>query len=964
MRITFTLNGRQRAVEVAAGRNLQVLLQCMGIPSVRNSDDGEGFSGSDTILLDGRPVLAGLMVAGQVDGHAVDTVESLMKDGELSDIQSAMLDAGVVQSAYNGPAAALLLADLLRRREDPTVEDVRDALSGLFSRSTGYRQFFQAVQLARQRRAGVSGAAPDAAPDAAAATVSQNASSLRVVGKAARRVDGVKLVAGMKAFVEDRVEAGSCVLKMLRSPHAHAFLRSIDESAALALPGVLAVYTWKNTPDTPYGTAGQGFPEPSPYDRRMFDRKVRHVGDRVAAVVAEDEATAVEALRLIRVDYRVLPPILSLEEAMAETRAPVHGGPALLATGEPLPGASPVLAHAETPLIYQFPIGADPGRNLAASASGGIGDVVRGFAEADAVVERTYGTSPVQCTPLEPHVVYTRMDGDRLVIHASTQVPWHLRRITARVLGIGEQRIHVIKERVGGGYGSKQDILLEEVCAYATLHTGRSVFFKYGREEEFTAATLRHPMRITVKMGARRDGTLTAIRMDVEADTGAYGNHCLTVPMNACSKSLPLLRCPNVAFRVRSWYTNHVSSGAYQGYGAPQGSFAVQTAAAELALELGLEPLALLRKNHVREGDVLEILKCLGEGRAGAAVRVGSCGLERAIEEGLRGFGWDAPRDAPRDPALRIGRAVVVLQQGSGLPGLDQACADVKLLSDGSFLVRSGGADLGTGLDTVLAKLAAEALCCPLERVAVVSGDTDTTPFDKGAYASSGTFFSGNAVLGASRDLAARLREAAAEILGEPAEDVALEPPGVARGKRGAVDYAVIAHRRQTGEGLGKLSGRASFTTEDCSFPYAAHFCEVAVNTRTGRIEVRRYHALHDSGTVINPELALGQIYGGVLKSLGHALWERVLFDREGRCLTTTLSDYGAPGVYEMPADFRAVLLPTGDPYGPYGGKSVSEVSCNGAAPAIVIAVHDAIGVWIRDWPVTPEKILRALGRF
>lgn len=955
MRISFRLNGRQRTVEAGAGENLQALLQRMGIPSVRNSDDGEGFAGSDTILLDGKAVLAGLMVAAQAEGRAVDTVESLMKDGELSGIQAAMLDAGAVQSAYNGPAAALLLADLLARKEDPTEEDVRDALSGLFSRSTGYRQFFEAVRLARARRAGApadaSGSFPSDGP-------------LRVVGRAARRVDGVKLVAGMKAFVEDRVEPGSCVLKVLRSPHAHAYLRSLDESAALRLPGVVAVYSWKNTPATPYGTAGQGFPEPSPYDRRMFDRKLRHAGDRVAAVVAEDEATAAEALRLIRADYQVLPAVLSIEEAMAESRAPVHGGPALLATGEPLPGASPAAAHAETPLVYQFPIGADPGRNLAASASDGIGDAERGFAEAEAVIERIYETSPVQCTPLEPHVVYTRMDGDRLVIHASTQVPWHLRRITARVLGIGEQRIRVIKERVGGGYGSKQDILLEEVCAYATLHTGRSVLFKYTREEEFLAATVRHPMRIRVRMGARRDGTLTAIRMEIDADTGAYGNHCLTVPMNACSKSLPLLRCPNVSFRVRSWYTNHVPSGAYQGYGAPQGSFAVQTAAAELAAEISMDPLEFLERNRVREGDVLEILKCLGEGRAGSAVRVGSCGLERAVAEGRRAFGWDAPKEAHPDPAVRIGRSAVILQQGSGLPGLDQACADVKLLSDGSFLVRSGGADLGTGLDTVLAKLAAEALCCPLDRVAVVSGDTDTTPFDKGAYASSGTFFSGNAVLGAARDLSERLREAAAEILGEPAMDLVLEPPGLARGKRGSVDYAGIARTRHTGEGGGELSGRASFTTEDCSFPYAAHFCEVAVNVRTGRIAVRRYHALHDSGRIINPELAMGQVYGGVLKSLGHALWERMVFDREGRCLTTTLSGYGAPGVGDLPGDFRVTLLPAGDPYGPYGGKSVSEVSCNGAAPAVAAAVHDAVGVWIRDWPITPEKILRALGRF
>ncbi len=524
------------------------------------------------------------------------------------------------------------------------------------------------------------------------------------------------------------------------------------------------------------------------------------------------------------------PPCFHWMQPVPRTRRPVHGD------------------QLER-IVYQFPIGADARRNLAASASGAIGDVEKGFAEADAVVERTYRTSKVQCTPLEPHVVYTKMDGDRLVIHASTQVPWHLRRIVARVLGIRENRIRVIKERMGGGYGSKQDILLEDVCAWATFQTGRSVFYKYSREEEFVAATTRHPIRFTVKMGAKKDGRLTAIRVIGDADTGAYGNHALTVPMNACSKSLPLFRCDNVSFEVRSWYTNHVPSGAYQGYGAPQGSFAVQMAAAELAAELGIDQLEFLEKNRVREGDVLEILKSLGEGRPGAATRVRSCGLEKAIAEGRASIEWGRRRARSESArrsrrtyrgAVRFGKGAVIIQQGSGLPGLDQACADVKLLSDGTFMVHSGGADLGTGLDTVLAKIAAETLCCDMDSVAVLTGDTDTTPFDKGAYASSGTYFTGNAVLRAAEALSAKLLDAAASLLKEPREDLALTPPGRVTGRRGSLDYAAIAHERQTGEGAGELMGSASFATDDSAFPYAAHFCEVAVNTRTGAIDVQQ----------------------------------------------------------------------------------------------------------------------------
>jgi putative selenate reductase molybdopterin-binding subunit len=935
MNVTFTLNGRARTVAAEPGENLQALLQGMGIPSVRRADDGEGFAGADTILLDGKPVLAGLMVAGQAEGRSIETVESLMESGRLSALQGAMLDAGVVQSAFTSPAAALLLEELLRRSPNATEEEVRDALSGVFSRATGYQQFFLAAELARRRRTDPSFTVPVA---------EEFRADLRVIGKNHRRVDGTKLVAGMKAYVEDRVEQGSCVMLMLRSPHAHARITDIDTSAAEALPGVVAVYTHRNCPDVLYTFAGQGFPEPSPYDFRMFAAVVRHVGDRVAAVVAETPQAAEEALALIAVKYEILPAVLSIDAAKADGAPLVHGDQA-------------------QKIRCELSIGAEPGRNLAASASGSTGDVVKGFAEADAVIERTYSTSRVQCTPVEPHVVYTRMDGDRLVIHASTQVPWHLRRIVAGVLGIRENRVQVIKERIGGGYGSKQDILLEDVCAWATFHTGRPVFYKYTREEEFIAATTRHPFRVTVRIGGKKDGTITALAVSTDADTGAYGNHALTVPMNSCSKSLALLRCENVSFQVRSWYTNHVSSGAYQGYGAPQGSFAVQMAAAELAAELGIDQLAFLEKNRVREGDVLDIMKSLGEGRPGEVVTVGSCGLEEALKIGRQSMEWGR-RDTDPDPGVKIGKGVAIIQQGSGLPGLDQACADVRLLSDGTFMVLSGGADLGTGLDTVLAKIAAETLCCDMGEVSVLTGNTDTTPFDKGAYASSGTYFSGNAVLRASQALREKMRSTAASILKEPVEGITLSHPGVLAGKKGSFTFAALAHRCAAGHGEGDLVGSASFTSHDHAVPYAAHFCEVAVNTRTGSVEVRRYHAIHDSGTPINPELALGQVYGAVLKSIGHALYEEMIFDENGRCLTTGLADYGVPMIQELPRDFRVRMIQTDDRYGPFGGKSVAEISVNGAAPALAAAIHDAIGVWMRDWPFTPDRILSALGRF
>lgn len=955
MKISCTVNGTPRLFHAEPHEDVQHLLKREGYISVRDSDDAEGFAGSDTILLDGIPVYAKLLSVGQIQGRTISTPESLLSGRKLSVIQQAMVDAGVVQSGYNAPAAALLLSELLERDPDPSEAAVKDALSGLFNRATGYQQFFQAVEIAKERMKD---------PDYATEIAPEFRDDLRVVGKVRPKIDGTKLVAGWKAFVEDMVEPGSCTLKMLRSPHAHAYITDIDTTAAQAIPGVLAVITHLNCPDRYYGKAGQGFPEPSPYDSRMFNQKVRHVGDRVAAVVAETPEIAEQALSAIKVTYEVLPAIFTVDEAMADDAPIVQNGVVEYMAGAPddLEQYNASAEPKDGKVVIQFPIHADPHRNIAAGAHGSIGDVDQGFSEADTVIERTYETSQIQCTPLETHISYAKMDGDRVILHASTQVPWHLRRIVATALGISENKVRVIKERVGGGYGSKQDILLEDVTAYASFLTGRPVLYHYSRKEEFIGNSTRHPMKITVRLGSKKDGSITAVYMDVRANTGPYGNHCLTVPMNACSKSLPLILCPNMKFDVTTYYTNIPPTGAYQGYGAPKGSFALMTALGELASELGLDLLDVIEKNRVRDGSLLEILKCLGEGREGTPAYVKSCGLEPALTEGANMIDWGVKEQAD-DPDVMIGKGVAIIQQGSGLPGLDHSCADIKMLADGSFMLHSGGADLGTGLDTVSVKFAAEVLCVDMGQVSILSGDTDNTPFDTGAYASSGTFFSGSASMLAAEDLKKEILSSAAAILKEPVEDLALAVPGKVVSTSGAeLTYWEIAQETQAGLGRGQLVGYASFTTEDSAFPYGAHFAQVSVNRRTGEIHVDKYYALQDCGTPINPELALGQIYGGSFKSIGHTLYEDMMLDDQGVCQVTGLRDYGVPMISELPTDFKAVLVPTDDPYGPFGGKSVSEISCNGAAPAIANAIHDAVGIWIRTWPMTPEKVLRALG--
>jgi len=956
MKISIVLNGVPREVYTEAGENVQKLLKRLGINSVRNSDDGYAFAGSDSVWMDGRIVNASLLIAAQIDGREIRTVEYLSRDGVISPVQSAMIDAGVVQSGYNIPAAALMLEDLLDRIPNPSKEDIKDALSGLFIRDSGYEQFFTAVELAVQRRKD---------PQFTKKIAPEFDGNLRHVGKVKRKVDGAKLARGEKVFVEDKVEPGSCVLKMLRSPHAHAYIKSIDTSEAKKIPGVVEIFTHENTPDTHYTQAGQGFPEPSPYDRRLFGQKVNHVGDRVAAVVAETEEIAEKALSAIKVEYEILKPVLSIEEAMSPDAPVIHNGEIIYKAGAPddLDEQNKNIDPRDGKIIYQFPIGGDPHKNIAASITDGIGDVEKGFAEADVVIEREYEpASTIQCTPLEMHTVYTKMEGDRLIMHCSTQVPFHVRRITASVLGISENKIRVIKERVGGGYGSKQDILLEEVCAYATYKTGRAIFHQYSRKEEFESCSTRKGMKIKVKLGAKKDGKLTAVYMDLKANEGPYGAHALTVPMNACSKSLPLFLCDNFKFDVKSYYSNTAPTGAYQGYGAPKGSYALQMAAAELAEELGMDPLDFLELNRVHEGSMLEILKCLGEGREGVAAPAESCGLGPALKKGAEMIQW-GKKEVSDDPDVKIGKGVVIIQQGSGLPGLDQSNATIKMLGDGTFMLLSGGADLGTGLDTVSVKMAAETLSVEMSDVSILSGDTDNTPFDTGAYASSGTYFSGGASMLAAKDLKAKILKAAAGILKEDEASLRIEYPGKVVGKNGELTYKELAWHTQSGEGVGQLIGEGHFTTDDASFPYGAHFAQVAVNTRTGAIKIQKYYALMDAGMPINPELAQGQVFGAVMKSIGHTLYEGLVYDSEGHALNTDLRGYGVPMIGDVPEDFKVELIYTDDPYGPYGAKSISEISVNGAAPVIANAIHDAVGVWMRKWPITPEGILRALGR-
>ena len=952
------INGETVFLSGAATDRLRNALFRAGYHSVRDSDDAEGFAGSDTIIFNGKLRYSNLILLYQAENAEIQTAESLLEGRELNYVQKAMVASGVVQSAYNAPAAALILTHLLEKHPNPTRDQVRDALGSIFIRDAGYEHYYLAVKLACELRdtgAFQSEIAPSFRPH------------LDIIGKPANKIDGPALVSGEPVFVEDKVPENAWCLHVLRSPFASAYIKSIDTSEAEKLDGVAAVITAKNCPDVYYMQAGQGDPEPSPHDRRLFNWKVRHVGDRVAGIVARTPEIADKAASLIKVEYEPQDAVFTVEEAMAEGAPLVHNGPVGFGVGAPA-DLDEYNAAAGDPregdVFYPFPLHADIRKNIAASNKGQIGDLEKGFAEADAIVDRTYQTSQIQHTPLEPHVCYAHVENGRLVINASTQVPYHVRRIVSWVCGIPQNKIHVIKERVGGGYGSKQDILVEDLTGYAAWITGKPVYYRNTRKEEFIANSTRHPMRVRVKMGGKKDGTITAIFMEVCANTGPYGNHCLTVPMNSCSKTLPLFKVDNMGYDLKVFYTNTPPAGAYQGYGTPKGSYGIMMAMGELADELGIDFRDMVMKNRVEEGYMLEILKGLGEGREGAVVPVGSCGLDEAIAKGCEMINW-GHKEVSDDPDWKIGKGFAMIMQGSGLPGLDHAEAIAKLETDGTVILNSGGADLGTGLDTISAKIVCEVLKVPMDRVSVVSGDTDACVFDTGAYASSGTFFSGNASLVAVKKLKELILAEAALQMEEDAADLDVRAPGeVYSQKTGrSLTYRELSHTAISGTGRGQMVAHGSFVTAASSVPYGAHFAQAAVNVKTGEIRLQKFYALQDAGTPINPEAALCQMYGAVMKSIGHSMYENMILDRDGCCVNANLTDYGVPMVWEAPDDFKAVLIDVDDKDGPFGAKSISEIACNGAAPAIGMAIHDACGVWLRSWPMTPEKVLKALGK-
>jgi len=762
--------------------------------------------------------------------------------------------------------------------------------------------------------------------------------AFHVVGRSERKVDGVGLVTGQPKFVADVDLSGVLHVKILRSPHAHARILRIDTTEAEGIEGVACVLTHKNTPPTRHTTAGQGFPEPSPYDTRMFDNKVRFVGDRVAAVAAETEEIAVLALEAIQVEYEQLDPVLSINDAKRNGAPVIHDEED--ATG-----------------IY------DALHNIAADVDIDVGDVEAAFAASDAVVETTCETQYAQHTPIEPHIAMSRLDSDgRLVVTTSTQVPFHARRIVAQVLGVPIHAIRVIKPRVGGGFGAKQEVLLEAVVGWVTLHTKRPAIFSMTRREEFVSSRTRHPMRVRVKLGARRDGTLNALEMEAISNTGAYGAHGLTVLANTGSKTLPLYnKAQHVHFYGQALYTNMPVGGAYRGYGATQGYFPLETAMDELAERLSIDPVQLRIRNHIRVGETSPIFEKLGEGREGVCQTVKSCELSRCIELGAKRIGWPEKRGRrERSGSWVHGVGMSVMMQGSGIPLIDMGAATIKMNEDGSFNLLVGATDIGTGSDTILAQIAAEVLGVPLESMIVTSSDTDITPFDVGAYASSTTYVSGTAVQRAAEDVRRQIVNVAAPLLAVSKESLTLSDGCVVSSSGDRVTLAQVCRRAMYESEQFQIAATASCVPTESPPPFLANFAEVAVDTDTGSVRVLHYVSAVDCGVAINPQLAEGQMEGAIINGIGYALTEEMVFSSRGRVRNPSLFGYKIPSATDCPK-LDVILVESYEPTGPMGAKSVGEIGINGPIPTIANAIYDAVGVRLHMTPFTPERVLSAL---
>lgn len=754
---------------------------------------------------------------------------------------------------------------------------------------------------------------------------------MKIVGKGIHKIDGMSIATGKPVYTDDLAAKDALVVKILRSPHAYAKIKNIDTSRALMVDGVECVLTYKDVPNNRFTLAGQSYPEPSPYDRLILEDTVRYVGDEVAIIAAVDEKTAVKAMKMIKVEYEVLNPIIDMEDAIDNE----------------------MLVHDED-RHCNFDIGMERERNIVSKHLYEKGNIEEELEKCDVVIEETYYTQAQAHAMMETYRAYNYLDHTgRLVVVSSTQIPFHVRRHLSRALNIPSSKIRVIKPRIGGGFGGKQTACVEIFSAIVTLKTGKPAKIIYDRKETFNCSTSRHAMKLDVKIGATKDGIIKVIDIDALSDTGAYGEHASTTFGLVGEKTMPMYNKLTASrFKGNVVYTNKMPAGALRGYGATQGCFAVESTINMLAHKLNMDPTEIRLKNIVKEGEIsFAYDKTLN-----------SVDLVKCINKGKELIKWDEkyPSKKLENGKVRsVGMGLTM--QGSGIAGIDTASVEIKLNDDGNYTLMVGSTDMGTGSDTILAQMACEILETTMDKINVISADTDVVPYDPGSYASSTTYVTGMAVVKASNILRDKIIDIGAKRLGIDKEYTEFDGEYV-YSEHNRISVFDIAVDFTVGPEKEQLVGYASHGSEVSPPPFIAGFVETEMDLETGKYEVIDYVAVVDCGTVINKNLAKIQVEGGIVQGIGMAMFEEVRHTDDGHMDTNTFMQYKIPARCDV-GNVIVDFVETNEPTGPFGAKSVGEVVINTPLPAIQESVYNACGVRVNTLPITPEKVFMEMNK-